>query len=361
MGSADANQMLNAYFPANYIRRADVLKELPEHCAKFGNKVMVFGGHTALDVVKQHAGVMENASYHWFGGICSQTNIDKMVAQARAESAEVLVAVGGGKALDTGKAVANETGLPLITVPTITATCAAVTPMSIRYFDDGHFSDIYMLDKAPDLILTDTQLLSEAPLRWLSAGLGDTLAKWYEYRSLKHDPSVLHGPTALTSANCHLCYKLIAEYGEQACKALAAKESNYALEQVTDAIILFAGFTAILSSGSHASGAHGLFEGFTVNDDVREFGHGLLVGYGNLVLLALEERSDEELREAITLAKACGVPTQLKAIKADWDAAEWDAVLRASVDTPDMVQLPFTVTTEMLDAAVKRVDQLAAS
>jgi glycerol dehydrogenase len=42
----------------------------------------------------------------------------------------------------------------------------------------------------------------------------------------------------------------------------------------------------------------------------------LLVGYGNLCLLALEGRSDEELQTAIALAQASAVPTQLSQLAA---------------------------------------------
>ncbi|MFM2481852.1 iron-containing alcohol dehydrogenase family protein [Celerinatantimonas sp. YJH-8] len=361
MESTLAPSSITAHFPAGYIREAGIIQKLPQYCQKFGSKIMVLGGKTALSVLAEHVAPMPNTTYHWFGGACTQSHIDRLTQQATDEQADVLVAVGGGKALDTGKAVAVATGLPLITVPTIIATCAAVTPLTIRYLDDGHFSDLYHLPKAPELALVDTQILAESPLRWLSAGLGDTLAKWYEYRSLKHEPADLMGAPQLTSFNSELCFRLINTYGKKACAALDARQSDLALEQVTDAIVLYAGMTSILASGAHATAAHGLYEGFTVNDEVREFGHGLLVGYGNLVLLALEQRSDTELLDAIALAKVCGIPTQLAMIKNDWTEQEWNAVLREAIDTPDMQQLPFPVSVEMLSDACRRVDALAQS
>ncbi|MFM2478910.1 iron-containing alcohol dehydrogenase family protein [Celerinatantimonas sp. MCCC 1A17872] len=348
------------HFPANYHRGPNVAKQLAKYCQQLGPKAMVVGGHTALKVLKEHVGEIENASYHWFGGVCSINNINQLKAVAEAEQAQVIVAVGGGKALDTGKAVAIEMNLPIITVPTIAATCAALTPLSIRYLDNGHFFDLYHLPSAPQVTLVDTTILAKSPQRWLAAGLGDTLAKLYEYRSLKHDESVLAGDKKLTAFNSQLCFDLIQTYGADACNALKKGEPNEALEQAVDAIMLYAAMTSLMASGAHATMSHGFYEGLTVNDDVREFGHGLLVGYGNLVLLALEQRSDEELIEAIQLAKDCEIPTSLAQIKSDWSDAELHEVYVATLETPEAVLLPFTVTVESLSQACKRVDALSS-
>ncbi|CAG9295415.1 iron-containing alcohol dehydrogenase family protein [Celerinatantimonas diazotrophica] len=348
------------HFPAHYHRGPDVAQQLAKYCQQLGPKAMVLGGHTALKVLKEHVGEIANASYHWFGGVCSINNINKLKAIAETEQAQVIVAVGGGKALDTGKAVAVEMGLPIITIPTIAATCAAVTPLSIRYLDNGHFLDLYHLPSAPQVILVDTAILARSPQRWLAAGLGDTLAKLYEYRSLRHDNSIVIGDKKLTAFTSQLCFDLIQTYGADACHALNQGQSNEALEQVVDAIMLYAGMTSLMASGAHATIAHGLFEGLTVNDDVREFGHGLLVGYGNLVLLALEQRSDDELIEAIQLAKDCQIPTTLAEIKPDWSEAELDEVYQATLATPDAQLLPFKVTIESLAQACQRVDALSS-
>ncbi|MFM2486235.1 iron-containing alcohol dehydrogenase family protein [Celerinatantimonas yamalensis] len=347
------------HLPSHYIRGANVARQLVEYCQRLGPRTMVIGGHKALQALEEHIGVIESTRYHWFGGECSVTQIERLKAHAREQQAQVIVAVGGGKAMDTGKAVADELQLPIITIPTIVATCAALTPLSVRYLDSGHFLDIYHLSKAPDVVLVDTTLLAHSPLRWLAAGLGDTLAKWYEYRSLKHSETNLIGHQQLTAFNSRLCYDLIERFGAKACQALEQGHSSEALEQVCDAIILNAGMTATMASGVHSSAAHALYNGFTVDDEVREFGHGLLVGYGNLVLLALEGRSDEQLLDAIRLAQACYVPISLAQIKANWQAEQLQAVFDMAVATPDMHQLPFSVSCEQLAEACQRVDALS--
>lgn len=351
---------ISLHFPGQFVRGENVALQLLDYCHRFGQRIMVTGGRRALEVLHLHMGEID-ASYHWFGGECSDVNIEQLVQIAQAEQAQVLVAVGGGKALDTGKTVAEACGLPVITIPTILATCSATTSVAVRYFDNGCLADVYHLSKGPDLVLVDTALLAKSPCRWLSAGLGDTLSKWYEYRSIQPSSDLLNGLESVAAFNRKLCYELIESHGARACRALETQTANESLKQVADAILLYAGMTALMSRGEHASAAHGMFDGFTVNEDIRNFGHGLLVGYGNLVLLALEGRPDDELMAEIELAKLCRIPTSLRQIKADWQETELLSVLSAAANSSDMRQFPSSVTVNMLACACKRIDALSES
>ncbi|EIC82373.1 iron-containing alcohol dehydrogenase family protein [Serratia sp. M24T3] len=357
-------QAQNIIFPAQILRGPGVLSQLGEICSLLGKRAMVIGGHQSLQAVGEKIShSLEGASVdvvamEWFGGETSEGNILRLAQQVVALSADVIISVGGGKSLDTGKAVGVATNVPVITVPTIAATCAAVTPLTIRYFDDGHFRDLYPLPQAPAAVIIDSELLAQAPLRWLAAGLGDTLAKWYEFRAISSHHAELTGVARSSSANSRICFDLIASYGAAACDAVRAGKANAELDQVLDAIFMFAGLTSLMSSGAHAAASHAIYEGFTVCDKTREFGHGLLVGLGNLCLLALEKRSDEELREAVILSHACAVPLRLSEI-AELTAAELEEIIQASLHAPDMHNMPYPVTAESLYAAFARVESVA--
>ncbi|WP_313685931.1 iron-containing alcohol dehydrogenase, partial [Pantoea sp.] len=269
-----------------------------------------------------------------------------------------IIGVGGGKSLDTCKAVAAQLGLPIVTIPTIAATCSAVTPLSIRYDDNGNFFDIFPLPQAPAAVVIDSALLAKAPPRWLAAGLGDTLAKWYEFRAVSTRHSAREGNALSSLAHSKICYDVIAEHGPAAYAAVLRGESSASLDQVLDAIFTWAGLTSLMSNGAHAAASHAIYEGFTFCDKTREFGHGLLVGFGNLCLLALEHRSDEEVLEEMRLARDCGVPLRLSDI-AELDAAELALIVRESVHAPDMENMAEAVTEARLLAAIARVEALA--
>ncbi|MFZ4832049.1 iron-containing alcohol dehydrogenase family protein [Rouxiella sp. Mn2063] len=357
-------QAQNIIFPARILRGAGVLSQLGEICAGLGKRALLIGGHRALLQVgdsirhQMEGTVVTLVGSEWYGGETSESNITRLAQIVKAQHIDVIISVGGGKSLDTGKAVGIAAHVPVVTVPTIAATCAAVTPLTVRYHDDGHFRDLYALPQAPAAVVIDSEIMVATPLRWLAAGLGDTLAKWYEFRAISSHHSELNGIVSSSTANSRICYDLIATYGAQACDAVRQKQPNAAMDQVLDAIFMYAGLTSLMSSGGHAAASHAIYEGFTICDKTREFGHGLLVGFGNLCLLALENRSDDELLEALHLAQACAVPLRLSEI-ATLSAEELESIVQASLHAPDMANMPSPVTRESLYAAIKRVETLA--
>ena len=57
------------------------------------------------------------------------------------KQADMIFAVGGGRACDTGKYLANELDKPLFCFPTVASNCAAVTAISVIYHPDGSFAN----------------------------------------------------------------------------------------------------------------------------------------------------------------------------------------------------------------------------
>lgn len=347
-------------FPAHLVRGAGAGNELASCVARLGERVFVLGGVKALAAAESWLSgqlaekVVARAHY---GRDVTWAAIHALTEQVKASGADVLLGVGGGKALDTAKVVAELAGLPVVMLPTLAATCAAVSAVSVIYDEQGHYVGLHKLAKAPDAVILDPALIATAPVRWLAAGLGDTLAKLYEYRAISGGQPTLSVNMA-AYLNGQLCYQLIARHGKEACAEVTTGQPGFALEQVMDAIFLYAGFTSIMGVGDHVAAAHAIFDGFTALDKTREFGHGLLVGFGNLCLLALEQRSDDEIAEAIALARDCQVPVALDEI-ASLDAAELKVVADAACATPDMGNMPVAVSAEALIAAMQRVSALA--
>lgn len=354
----------NLVFPARVLRGAGVINQLGAICAGLGQRALLIGGHQALQAVEAQvraqllAANVTLLAQEWFGGETSINHINRLAALATELQAEVLIGVGGGKSLDTVKAVGAQLGLPVVTLPTIAATCSAVTPLSIRYDDNGNFFDIFPLPQAPAAVIIDSELLAKAPARWLAAGLGDTLAKWYEFRAVSARHPACDGNALSSLAHSQICYDVIAEHGPAAYAAVLRGESSASLDQVLDAIFTWAGLTSLMSNGAHAAASHAIYEGFTFCDKTREFGHGLLVGFGNLCLLALENRADEEVLDEMRLARDCGVPLTLSEI-AELDEHELALIVRESVHAPDMENMAEAVTEARLLAAMVRIEGLS--
>ena len=96
------------------------------------------------------------------------------------ETTSAINFVDGGKALDTSKLLAHQLKLPVVTIPTSAATCAAWTALSNVYSEEGAFLYDVGLLRCPDLLILDYELVQTAPQYTLVAGIGDAIAKWYE-------------------------------------------------------------------------------------------------------------------------------------------------------------------------------------
>jgi glycerol dehydrogenase len=204
-------QAQNIIFPAQILRGAGAVSRIGEVCGLLGSRALIIGGHSGGGGGSAYplstGGIIGDGG--WPGVVWRRVQ-RKPYSSSGASGAGHRRRPGHwrgwGKSLDTSKAVGVETRVPVVTVPTIAATCAAVTPLTVRYHDDGHFRDLFPLNQAPAVVIIDTEIIAAAPLRWLAAGLGDTLAKWYEFRYQRRAGQSQYRPSI---ANSRICYDLI--------------------------------------------------------------------------------------------------------------------------------------------------------
>ena len=171
--------------PGRYVQGAGAIADIGRHAAALGSKALVLGGKRGLSAIadklaasfKEH-GVAFIPEY--FGGECSRQEIDRIVTIIRKNGSNLVVGVGGGKALDAAKAVAYSAKIPVAIVPTIAATDAPCSALSVIYTPGGVFESYLILPKNPDLVLVDTAVIAQAPARLFVAGMGDALATWFE-------------------------------------------------------------------------------------------------------------------------------------------------------------------------------------
>jgi glycerol dehydrogenase-like iron-containing ADH family enzyme len=171
--------------PAQYLVEEGIAKNCGAYVAKFGKRALVSSGTRALAALgDEFFHSLEENQVKWqvnrFAGESSESNILRAMQAANECNADMIIGVGGGKSLDTAKVTAFELKIPLITVPTIAATCAAVTPLGIVYSDVGVYQRDYYPARNPDLVLVDTAVILKTPIEYLYSGILDALAKWYE-------------------------------------------------------------------------------------------------------------------------------------------------------------------------------------
>ena len=104
--------------PGKYVQGAGEMANLGTYVAKLGKKALVLVSPSGkkrnaatLDASFGAAGV--EVVYDEFNGECSRNEIARLVAVVKENAIDVVVGVGGGKILDTSKAVAYENSIPV--------------------------------------------------------------------------------------------------------------------------------------------------------------------------------------------------------------------------------------------------------
>lgn len=349
-----------AIAPAQVLRGSGILSQAGELVSRLGQRPLIVGGDQTLSVVRSvlqpafasSSLVGAEAAY---GLDCSEASLVALRQAVITHEADVIIGVGGGKALDAAKLLAFQCQLPIVTIPTSAATCAAWTALSNIYSDQGAFLYDVPLPQCPDTLILDYELIQTASQRTLVAGIGDALAKWYE-------ASVSSG---------HSEHTLIIAAVQQArvLRDLLLQKSVAALQtpgsavwrEVVDATVLLAGVIGGLGGAQcRTVAAHAVHNGLTHLLQSHDTLHGEKVAYGILVQLRLEEILQGSLlavtarQQLLSFYSEIGLPQSL----ADLGLAEVTlADLQRSaevacVETSDIHRLPFEVTPTQLMAAM---------
>lgn len=246
-----------------------------------------------------------------FDGECSDAQIDAHTERAKSSAARVVVGAGGGKALDTARAVAANLKLPIVNCPTLASSDAPCSALSVVYKRDGSVDRYLFYPRNPELVLVDTTVIAAAPRRHLVSGMGDALATWFEARTVirAHKPNQVHGATTMAAgALAELCYRTLLADGLMAAMAVEASVVTPALERLVEANTLLSGLG--FESGGLAV-AHSVHNGLTTADETHPYMHGEKVAFGLLVQLMVEGQPTRELEEVATFCSSAGLPVTL--------------------------------------------------
>ena len=240
----------SVYF-ANYSIGTDVYAQVPEVCEPFGSHILLIGGEKALCAAGQllrdaiAGSSLTIVDTVLFGEDCTYAAIEKWAEHAKNCKADMILGMGGGKALDTAKGAAYKAGLPVFTFPTIAATCAATTALSVVYGEDGNFDSFYFYERPARHCFINLKVLAEAPVEYLRAGMGDTIGKYFECHFSARGDQLDHS-SAMGREISNLCYGPLLDHGVQALKDCREQKVSYALQQAVLAIIVSTGMVSLM-------------------------------------------------------------------------------------------------------------------
>jgi glycerol dehydrogenase len=356
-----------AIFPGRYVQAEGALAGLGSEISRLGARALFIAGGTARDslIAPFLPKWMEQIllSIEPFGGECSDQEIERLTQIAKEQDVDVVVGLGGGKVIDTAKAVGYQAGARVGIVPTIASTDAPTSAVSVIYTSEGAFSRYLFLPRNPDLVLVDTRVIAMAPVRFLVAGMGDALATWFEADACRKasSPNQCDGMGTLAGHNlARLCYETIMEYGVTAKASCEQNVVTPALAHVVEANTLLSGLG--FESGGLAS-AHSVHNGFTRLPGTHDYYHGEKVAVGVLAGLFLADRPSTLIDEVYDFCESVGLPTTLAGIGAG-DASDDDLRLVADAACADGETIhhePFPVTPDAVFAAIKTANLIGKS
>lgn len=349
--------------PNKYIQGKGELANLKTHVKSLGTKFFVIISGSGLkrvgDRIKSSFGADE-LHFETFNGECSKKEIDRLLKLMEQNGCDAVIGVGGGKILDTAKAVAYYKKTPVAIVPTIASTDAPCSALSVIYTDEGEFEEYLFLPANPNVVLLDTEVVANAPARLLISGMGDALATYFEARATKASNSATCAGgqvTAAAMALAKLCYDTLIAEGVKAKLALERKVCTGAVEKVIEANTFLSGIG--FESGGLA-GAHAIHNGFTAIEDCHELYHGEKVAFGTLAQLMLENVPVEEMGEVYDFCMSVGLPVTLAEMGITENVEEKIRVVAEKTCAPgeSIFNMPFEVTPEKVYAAIMAADAL---
>jgi glycerol dehydrogenase len=235
--------------PSRYIQGPGEIENLLQHTQLFGKSVFAvidvfFFKDLTAKFQKTFAGTDSTITTEKFAGEITVEEIDRVTAVAKPAKPDVIVGIGGGKTLDTAKAVADNFKSPVVIIPTTASTDAPCSALSVIYKANGEHSHARFYKKNPDLVLVDSQIIAKAPIRYLIAGMGDALSTYFE--ALANDASDTANYINFESSGGYrrtrsamvvskLCYDTLLEDGLKAKLAAEKGVCTEALENIIEA------------------------------------------------------------------------------------------------------------------------------
>lgn len=355
--------------PTKYVQGEDELLNLGYFVTTFGKKALLIAHPEDVKRVKDKLDKTAetfNVSFveSNFHGEASRVEVARLQKVAAENECDCVIGLGGGKAIDTAKCVAE--GHNLIIVPTIVATDAPTSHSAVLYTEDGQFDDYAYFVQSPSVVLIDTVVIANAPTRFLVSGMGDALSTYFEARATHNSYSNVNAGlpcgaregvcppakgtnTALALAK--LCYETILEDGLKAKEASDNNVVTPALENIIEANILLSGL-GFESAGLAA--IHAIHDGLTILHDAHGATHGEKVAFSTICQLVLENAPKAELYEVLDFALSIGLPVCLAdlGVKEITDAELTEVAEKSCIPEESIHSMPFPISVEQVKAAI---------
>jgi glycerol dehydrogenase len=349
--------------PVQYISGPNTLDDCGRFIVKWGKNILASGGKKALKSVNsklfptlETVGVKYEVNQ--FSGECSDENIAVLVEKVQRMALNAIIGIGGGKSLDTAKRAAEICNVPVICIPTIAATCAAASAMSVIYTEEGVHKKDHYLAKTPNLVLVDTEIIAKAPVEYFESGILDSLSKWYEGKAAFKgvlNPDIF-AMSALKLAE--LLNEVMEQEAVNAVQGVKQQRVSDAVTKITDLNIYLAAVIQSIGKKTRGAAAHALHTGLSVIPESHAILHGYKVGYGIVTQLFMEKADLTEIGRVVRFIRQLDLEPSFKGLGLPFEANLLRQVAEKAILSDPMKNMPFEVLPEQVIAAMKQVEEV---
>ena len=311
--------MIKIQSPFAYIQGPGAMDKLGEYVKNCGEKFFIISGGTAY---RQKKDIIEKSfadnglvcHFELFGGECCDEEISRLLEISNSGKYNAVIGIGGGKVIDTSKAVASRKDVPVIICPTLASSDAPCSSVAVIYTKEGAVLRSEYSKTNPYMVIVDSTVIANAPAYQLVAGMGDAAATYLEARASYERGwfTPLRQQSSVTAqALGKLAYDILMKDGYLAKLAVEKKTVSRALENVIEANIYLSGVG--FESGG-ISCAHSIQNALTEIHECHLVPHGYRVAFGSMCLLVAENRPWEEIEQLIAFNASVGLPVTLEEI-----------------------------------------------
>ena len=296
--------------PRRVVIGCAVLNEIAKHIDELGlgRRLLIVSGSSATrkyaNMVRE---ILSDAHFSVWNVEVKDANIDeveRVSSIAHEIRAEVVLGIGGGKALDIAKTVAMKNNAKFVSVPTAPSHDGIVSPFASL---KGRNRLTSIKTVMPSLVIADIEIIAQAPRRLIIAGCGDLIGKFsaiLDWRLAHRLRGEYYGEYAASLAL--LSAQHVLKYSSMyALKKIPVE----ALRALVEALISSGIAMGIAGSTRPASGSEHLFA--HALDMVAGFPalHGEEVGVGTIMMLYLHGRNWRKVRNVL---KRIGAPVSAR-------------------------------------------------
>lgn len=297
-----------------------------------------------------------------FPGEINRKTIAECNRKIETHQPDVVLGLGGGKAVDAAKAAALNLGVPVIVGPTVASNDAPTSRLIVVNDENNNPVEIEFLVLNPMAVIVDTEIIVQAPPRFFAAGIGDAVSKRFEARQcLASGGKNFFGtpPSGTAIMIADHCYDVILQHAQGAYNAVCDQNANAEVEELVEASVLLSGLG--FENGG-LSLAHSLIRGIASVPAMSNNLHGEMVAFGALVQMVTEDANHSEIDRLLNVLLAVNLPVTFEGLGLSGPLSQVDLqrIVDATLAHTYTKNMTPTLTGSRLAHALKRTNDVGS-